>query len=123
MADGPKGRRLLASDLRNDNRVAAILAWHLQPGPSSAAATPHLITAAAIRTDIEDRALRAEYLVALWLLMCVTLAIDRRTIRAGRVGVVLDSGIALSARELADFGFRRGPKSDAYRGDYYTLEA
>jgi hypothetical protein len=60
--------------------------------------------------------------MALWLLVCVTAAIDRRTIRAGRVGLVLDRGIALSAGELADFGFRRGPKSDAYRGDYFALE-
>ncbi len=121
MADGQKGRRPLASDLRNDNRVAAILAWHPQPGAPSSAATPHLITAAAIRKGIEDPALRAEYFVALWLLVCVTAAIDRKTVRAGRVGLVLDSGIALSASELADFGFRRGPQSDAYRGDYYML--
>ena len=41
----------------------------------------------------------------LWLLMCVVAAIDRRTIRAGRVGLVLDGGIELSTSELADFGF------------------
>jgi hypothetical protein len=85
MADGHKGRRLLASDLRNDNRVAAILAWHFEPGPPSADHRPHLVTAAAIRKDVEDRALRAEYMVALWLLTCVVAAIDRRTIKTGRV--------------------------------------
>jgi hypothetical protein len=45
-----------------------------------------------------------------------------KTISAGRVGLVLDGAIALTAPQLADFGFRRGPKSDAYRGDYYTLQ-
>jgi hypothetical protein len=50
-------------------------------------------------------------------------AIDRRTIRAGRVGLVLDSGIALSAHELASLGFKRGRKRHGYRGDYYTLPA
>lgn len=121
-ADGPKGRGLVASDLRNDNRVAAILAWHFQPGSPGGEPAPHLITAAAVRKDVEDPALRAEYLVALWLLVSVTVAIDRKTIGAGRVGLVLDGAIALTARELADFGFRRGPKSDAYRGDYYALQ-
>jgi hypothetical protein len=53
--------------------------------------------------------------------MCVMAAIDRRTIRAGRVGLVLDGGIALSARELANFDFKRGRKREGYRGDYYTL--
>jgi hypothetical protein len=123
LADGPKGRRLLASDLRNDNRVAAILAWHFEPGPPSASHRPHLITAAAIRKDVEDRVLRAEYLVALWLLMSVVVAVDRRTIKTGQVGLVLDGAIALNAKALADFGFRRGRKRDGYRGNYYTLPA
>jgi hypothetical protein len=47
---------------------------------------------------------------------------DRKTTGAGRVGLVLDGAIALTAPELADFGFRRGPKSDACRGDYYALQ-
>lgn len=118
-ADGQKGRRLVVSDLRNDNRVAATLAWHFQPG----AHRPHLITAAAVRLGVEDPALRADYLVALWLLVCVTAAIDRATIQVGHVGLVLDRGIALMPSELAHFGFRRGRKSEGYRGDYYTLPA
>jgi hypothetical protein len=124
MAEGQKGRRLLAGDLREDNRVAAILAWHFEPGSRSGSQRPHLITAAAVRRDVEDNpALRAEYLVALWLLVCVVAAIDRRTVRAGRVGLVLDGGIALSAGELANFDFKRGHKREGYRGDYYTLPA
>jgi hypothetical protein len=122
MAEGQKGRRLLAGDLGAGNRVAALLAWHFEPG-SQATQRPHLITSAAVRADVEDRALRAEYLVALWLLVCVVGAIDRRTIQAGHVGLVVDRAIALSPAELADFGFKRGRKRDGYRGDYYTLPA
>lgn len=118
-AEGHKGRRLLAGDLRQDNRVAAILAWHYQPQSSSAPRRPHLITAAAIRKDV-DPAVRAEYLVAFWLLVCVMAAIDRRTIQTGRVGLVLDSGIDLSSGELARLGFKPGRKREGYRGDYYT---
>lgn len=118
-AEGHKGRRLLAGDLRQDNRVVAILAWHYQPQPRSASRRPHLITAVAIRKDV-DPAVRAEYLVALWLLVCVMVAIDRRTIQAGRVGLVLDSGIDLSPGELGRFGFKPGRKREGYRGDYYT---
>jgi hypothetical protein len=123
MAEGQKGRRLLAGDLREDNRVAAILAWHFEPGFSGGAQRPHLITAAAVRKDVDDPAVRAEYLVAFWLLACVMAAIDRRTIRAGRVGLVLDGGIGLSVEELASFGFKRGRKREGYRGDYFTLPA
>lgn len=123
MAEGQKGRRLLAGDLREDNRVAAILAWHFEPGSSGGAQRPHLITAAAVRKDVDDPAVQAEYLVALWLLVCVMAAIDRRTIEAGRVGLVLDGGIEPSAKELASFGFQRGRKREGYRGDYYTLPA
>jgi hypothetical protein len=123
MAEGRKGRRLLASDLRNDNRVAAVLAWHFEPGGSSGSQRPHLIIAAAIRKDVEDQALRAEYLVALWLLVCVVVAIDRRTIKAGRVGLVLDGAIALPVATLTGLGFKRGRKRAGYRGDYYTLAA
>jgi hypothetical protein len=122
-ADGQKGRRLLAGDLHAENRVAAVLAWHYEQGLRSGEQRPHLITAAAVRKNVEDRALRAEYLVAVWLLMCVVAAIDRRTIRAGRVGLVLDGGIGLSTSELVDFGFTRGRKREGYRGDYYTLPA
>jgi hypothetical protein len=123
MAEGRKGRRLLASDLRNDNRVAAILAWHFEPGGSGGSKRPHLIIAAAIRKDVEDQALRAEYLIALWLLICVVVAIDCRTIKAGRVGLVLDGAIALPSATLIDLGFRRGRKRAGYRGEYYTLTA
>lgn len=123
MAEGPKGRRLLAGDLREDNRVAAILAWHFEPGSQGGARRPHLITAAAVRKDVHDPAVRAEHLVALWLLICVTAAIDRKTARAGRVGLVLDGGIDLSAGELASLGFKRGRRREGYRGDYYTLLA
>lgn len=122
MAEGQKGRRLLVGDLREDNRVAAILAWHFEPGSPGGSKRPHLITAAAVRKDVSP-AVRAEYLVALWLLTCVMAAIDRRTVQAGRVGLVVDSGIALSASELAGFGFKRGRQREGYRGDYYTLPA
>jgi hypothetical protein len=123
MAEGQKGRRLVASDLRNDNRVAAILGWHFEAKPRSGARRPHLITAAAVRKDLEDGALRAEYLIALWLLVCVAAAIDRKTGQVGRIGLVLDGGIALTASELAGLGFQRGRMSDGYRGDYYTFPA
>jgi hypothetical protein len=123
MAEGQKGRRLVAGDLREDNRVVAVLAWHFEPGSASGGHRPHLITAAAVRQDVEDFAVRAEYLLALWLLTCVMCAIDRRTIRSGRVGLVLDGGIALSPSELVSFGFQRGRKREGYRGDYYTLPA
>jgi hypothetical protein len=122
-ADGQKGRRLVASDLREDNRVAAVLAWHFEPRASHPAQRPHLITAAAVRRDTHDPTLRSEHLVALWLLICVAVAIDRRTIQAGRVGLVLDSGIALDAADLAEFGFKRGRERAGYRGDYYMLPA
>jgi hypothetical protein len=123
MAEGQKGRRLLVGDLREDNRVAAILAWHFEPGSRGGTHRPHLITAAAVRKDVLDPAVRAEHLVALWLLMCVMAAIDRRTIRAGRIGLVLDGGIELSTGELASLGFKRGRRREGYRGDYYTLPA
>ena len=50
-ADGAKGRRLLAGDLANDNRVAAVLAWHFEPDASG---RPHLVTAAAVRLGVEQ---------------------------------------------------------------------
>ena len=118
-ADGAKGRRLLAGDLANDNRVAAVLAWHLEPDTSG---RPHLVTAAAVRDGVE-RAVEAEYLVALWLLVCVAAAIDRRTIARGRVGLVRDSAIGVGVDTLKLLGFRRGRKADGYDGDYYVFEA
>ncbi len=113
----------MAADLRNDNRVAAILAWHFQVKPARGARRPHLITAAAVRKELADDALRAEYLVALWLLMCVAAAIDRKTGKVGRVGLVRDAAIALSAAEIADLGLERGRMSDGYKGEYYTFPA
>jgi hypothetical protein len=118
-ADGAKGRRLLAGDLANDNRVAAVLAWHFEPDTSG---RPHLVTAAAVRGGV-DRALEAECLVALWLLVCVATAIDRRTIARGRVGLVRDSAIDVDLAALKLLGFRRGRKADGYDGDYYVFEA
>lgn len=122
-ADGRKGRRLIAADLHNDNRLAAILAWHFEAKPARGARRPHLITSAAIRKDLEDQALRAEYLVALWLLMCVAAAIDRKTGQVGHVGLVRDTGIALTTVEIAHIDLRRGRTSDGYKGDYYTFPA
>lgn len=107
-ANGVKGRRLVAGDLANDNRVAAVVAWHFE---ADASGRPHLVTAAAVRHGI-DRALEAEYLVALWLLVCVAAAIDRRTIGRGRVGLVRDRAIELDAERLELLGFRRGRRAD-----------
>lgn len=118
-AEGAKGRRLLAGDLANDNRVAAVLAWHFEPDTSG---RPHLVTAAAVR-DGAERTLEAEYLVALWLLVCVAVAIDRRTIARGRVGLVRDSAIGVDLDTLKLLGFQRGRKADGYDGDYYVFEA
>lgn len=117
--DRAKGRRLLAGDLANENRVAALLAWHFEPDTSG---RPHLVTAAAVRADVAAT-LAAEYLVALWLLVCVAAAIDRRTIQRGRVGLVRDSGIDVDLADLKTLGFRRGRKSDGYGGEYYVFEA
>lgn len=55
IAEGRKGRRLLAGDLREDNRVVAILAWRFESGASGGVRRPHLITAAAVRQDLDDR--------------------------------------------------------------------
>jgi hypothetical protein len=118
-ADGAKGRRLLAGDLASDNRVAAVLAWHFEPDTSG---RPHLVTAAAVRDGVEP-SVEAEYLVALWLLACVAVAIDRRTIGRGRVGLVRDSAIGVDRDTLKLLGFRRGRKADGYDGDYYVFEA
>lgn len=118
-ADAAKGRRLIAADLANSNRVAAILSWHFEPDDSG---RPHLVTSAACRHDVGDD-LYAEYLVALWLLLCVAAAIDRRTIDCGRIGVVQDNAIDLSAEQLQLMGFRRGPAGDGYRGDYFVLDS
>jgi len=67
--------------------------------------------------------LRGEYLVACWLLVLAGLAIDRRTVAKGRIGLVLDSAIALSSEEVAALGFGRGRKRGGYEGDYYDVSA
>lgn len=120
-ASAQKGRRLVASDLHNSNRAAAILSWHFEPAHGRNA-RPHLITALSVRGDVSSE-LRAEYVVAAWLLVCVALAIERRTVCRGRIGVVLDNAIELSGDDLAMFGFVKGPKQGGYRGDYYELRA
>jgi len=122
-AEAQKGRRLTAIDLRNQNRVAALMAWHFEPRPRQGGSRrPHLITALSVAQDAEGP-LHGEYLVACWLLCAIGLAIDRRTVEKGRIGVVLDAAIALEQAELADLGFRRGRKRDGYKGTYYELAA
>lgn len=121
-ADAQKGRRLTAVDLRNENRVAALMAWHFEARPPQRGTRkPHLIVALS-PADVRG-ALRAEYLVACWLLCLVGLAIDRRTVEKGRIGVVLDAGIAVTGQTLAEMGFRPGRKRDGYLGHYLELSA
>lgn len=120
-ADPHKGRRLVAADLHNRNRAAAILSWHYEPRRGRRG-RPHLITSLAVRGNV-SRELRAEYVVALWLLTCVALAIDRKTVRRKRIGVVLDNAIELSLQDLTAIGFSRGPQRGGYRGEYYELRA
>lgn len=79
------------------------MSWHYEEGPPR----PHLITSLAVRQGI-DEALRAEYMIALWLLTLVGLAIDRETTNRGRIGVVLDNAIELDVDELQEFDFKRG---------------
>jgi hypothetical protein len=80
------------------------------------------VTSAAVRSGVAA-AVEAEYLVALWLLVCVAAAIDRRTIQRGRIGLVRDSAIDVDLADLKLLGFRRGRKADGYDGDYYVFEA
>ena len=118
-----KGRRLTAVDLRNQGRVAALMAWHFEPRPGQGGSRrPHLVTALSLSHDVEGP-LRGEYLVACWLLCMIGLAIDRRTVEKGRIGVVLDAAIVLDKTELADLGFRRGKRRGGYSGEYYELVA
>jgi ribosomal protein S18 acetylase RimI-like enzyme len=51
------------------------------------------------------------------------LAIDRRTVAKGRIGVVADAAIALYKEELQALGFRRGSQRNGYAGDYFELPA
>jgi len=114
-AEGHKGRRLLATDLANENRVAALLSWHFE-----ASSRPHLLTSAAIATGTMDD-LRSEYLVSLWLLFCVAAAIDRLTVNHGAVGLVRDGAIELAEDQLRAFGLRPGRRRGGYGGDYWVF--
>lgn len=117
-ADGAKGRRLLAADLHADRRVAALLSWHFEPGRRR----PHLVTSAAVRSGIPEH-VRVDYLVALWLLLCAGLAIDRMTVERGRIGLVVDNAVELAPGELASLGLVRSSTRGGYRGDYLVFEA
>ena len=117
-AEGQKGRRLTAVDLRNESRVAALMAWHFETGPRR----PHLVVALALARDA-DGTLHAEYLIACWLLCLVGLAIDRRTVAKGRISIVVDTAIALPEGELRALGFRRGSQRNGYLGNYFELPA
>lgn len=122
-ADAAKGRRLAAFDLVNEERAAALMAWHFEARAADGGSRrPHLVVALALAHDAKD-ILRGEYLVACWLLCLIGLAIDRRTVAKGRIGVVCDAAIDLSAGDLAGLGFRRGRRRDGYGGDYFELVA
>jgi hypothetical protein len=132
-ADARKGRRLLVRDL-DAGHVAAVLAWHFEEGPPedeehkrsrSKRLRPHLVTSMAIRQNI-TRATQGEYTVMLWYLLLLVAAIDRRTVKRGRIGVVADSAIILTPDEVAALGLRKGPSSThgGYLGRaYYELSA
>jgi len=112
-ADAAKGRRLIAVDVRNSNRVAAFLSWHFEdpnikpPRAKAGRRRPHLITSVCVREDVEGR-LRGEYMTAALLLTLVVSAIDTVTVAHGRVGVLEDSGTSLTPEELDAFGFTPG---------------
>jgi hypothetical protein len=76
-----------------------------------------------LRTARHRLAASASSPAGCWLLCMIGLAIDRRTVENGRIGVVLDAAIALKQVELADLGFRRGRRRDGYKGAYYELAA
>jgi hypothetical protein len=128
-ADAKKGRQLLVRDL-DAGQIAAVLAWHFEEGPDEEVPRsrgkrlrPHLVTSMAVRHDAAG-GLRAEYTVMLWYLLLVVAAIDRRTVKRGRVGVLADSAIILTPDELRALGLRKGPSGRhggyADRG-YYEL--
>jgi hypothetical protein len=130
-ANARKGRRLLVRD-RGAEQIAALLAWHFQEGPRedvgrtrsrSKRLRPHLVTSMVVRHDASG-ALRAEYTVMLWYLLLVVAAIDRCTVKRGRVGVLADNAIVLTPNELHVLGLRKGPSSKhgGYAGRaYYEL--
>ena len=130
-ADARKGRRLLVRDL-NAGHIAAALAWHFEEGPPEDAGQkrsrnkrlrPHLVTSMVVRHDAAG-AIRGEYTVMLWYLLLLVAAIDRRTVKRCRVGVVADNAIILTPDELRALGLRKGPSSKhgGYGGRaYYEL--
>lgn len=60
-AEAQKGRRLTAVDLRNQNRVAALMAWHFEPRTRQGGSRrPHLVTALSMAHEAAgERATRA----------------------------------------------------------------
>ncbi len=99
------------------------MAWHFETSSAQGGSQrPHLVVALGLAGDARG-VLRAEYLVACWLLCLIGLAIDRRTVAKGRIGVVLDAAIALPEGELGTLGFKRGSQRNGYAGDYFELLA
>ena len=117
-ADAKKGRRLLVRDL-DAGHVAAVLSWHFEEGPIEdiehrrsrrKRLRPHLVTSMVVRQDATE-ATRGEYMVMLWYLLLIVAAIDRRTVRRCRIGVLADSAIILTPDELQALGLRKGPST------------
>jgi hypothetical protein len=116
----------------NAGHIAAALAWHFEEGPPEDAGQkrsrnkrlrPHLVTSMVVRHDAAG-AIRGEYTVMLWYLLLLVAAIDRRTVKRCRVGVVADNAIILTPDELRALGLRKGPSSKhgGYGGRaYYEL--
>jgi len=50
-------------------------------------------------------------MVMLWYLLLIVAAIDRRTVRRFRVGLLADSAIILTPDELRALGLRKGPST------------
>ena len=92
------------------------------PQPQQAPATAlgdHMV----VRHDTSG-ALRAEYTLMLWYLLLVVAAIDRCTVKRGRVGVLADNAIILTPDEMQALGLQKGPSSrhGGYADrDYYKL--
>ncbi len=63
-----------------------------------------------VRQDVPE-ATRGEYMVMLWYLLLIVAAIDRRTVRRCRVGVLADSAIILTPDELQALGLGKGPST------------
>ena len=112
--------------------VAAVLAWHFEPGPTEQAARGRSRGKTLAATPDHEcggsngaaGAMRGEYMVMLWYLLLVVAAIDRRTVKRGRIGMVADRAIVLTPVELRTLGLRRGPshRHGGYAGrDYYEL--